>query len=69
MEAGAAGFTLREPGVGDLGWVVARHGVVHHESYGWDVSFEALVAGVVGRFAQAHADSGSAALLGALLSG
>jgi GNAT superfamily N-acetyltransferase len=50
----ASGFELREPGVGDLGWVVSRHGVIYHESYGWDASFEALVAGVVGRYADDH---------------
>jgi GNAT superfamily N-acetyltransferase len=52
--AEARKFELREPAVGDLGWVVARHGTVYHESYGWDASFEALVAGVVGRFAEGH---------------
>jgi len=52
--AEARQFELRQPAVGDLGWVVARHGTVYHESYGWDASFEALVAGVVGRFADSH---------------
>ncbi len=52
--ARAAGFELREPGIGDLGWVVARRGAIYHESYGWDASFEALVAGVVGKFAEDH---------------
>jgi GNAT superfamily N-acetyltransferase len=54
MKAPASRFELREPGVGDLGWVVAAHGRIYHESYGWDVSFEALVAGVVGGFAEDH---------------
>src|SRR5436190_20125502 len=45
---------LRELGIGDLGWVVSRHGEIYFESYGWDASFEELVAGVVGKFAADH---------------
>ena len=50
----ASGFELREVGVGDLGWVISRHGEVYSESYGWDFSFEELVAAVVGEFAADH---------------
>lgn len=37
---------------GDLGHIVARHGVLYAAEHGWDWTYEGLVAGIAARFVE-----------------
>jgi DNA-binding MarR family transcriptional regulator/N-acetylglutamate synthase-like GNAT family acetyltransferase len=47
-------YILRLPQAGDLGWVVQSNGALYAQEYGWDESYEALVAQIVADFVNTY---------------
>ena len=43
-------YILRPHQPGDIGWVIGRHGALYAEEYGFDETFEALVAEICAQF-------------------
>lgn len=43
-------YRLRDPQPGDIGWIVHRQAILYHQEYGWDRTYEALVAEILGAF-------------------
>ncbi|WP_054929628.1 bifunctional helix-turn-helix transcriptional regulator/GNAT family N-acetyltransferase [Paraburkholderia caribensis] len=46
--------TLRAPRAGEYGWLISRQAQLFTHGYGWDHTFEALLAQQAARFAQSH---------------
>jgi DNA-binding MarR family transcriptional regulator/GNAT superfamily N-acetyltransferase len=49
-DASADAYCLRSLRIGDIGWIIHRQGVLYAEEYGWDVTYEGLVAEILGSF-------------------
>ena len=47
---GASPVVLRNHEPGDMGWITHLHGKLYSEVFGWDETFEALVAGITADF-------------------
>ena len=43
-------IVLRDLQVGDIGWVAHRQGILYAQEYGWDGTFEALVAEIASQY-------------------
>jgi DNA-binding MarR family transcriptional regulator/GNAT superfamily N-acetyltransferase len=43
-------YNVRPLRIGDVGWITHRQGILYAEEYGWDATYEALVAEILGAF-------------------
>jgi len=52
LQGGEHGVIYRPPRTGDIGWITHRQAVLYEEEYGWDWTYEALVARILGEFVE-----------------
>lgn len=51
-------IAIRAHRPGDIGWVISLHGELYARDYGWDISFEALVAEIAAAFLRNYNPAG-----------
>ena len=49
-DAGERKASLRPLRPGDVGWIIHRQTVLYHQEYGWDWTYEGLIAEILGKF-------------------
>jgi DNA-binding MarR family transcriptional regulator/GNAT superfamily N-acetyltransferase len=54
----APAILLRPPRAGDLGWVIQRQAILYAREYGWDCSYETLIAGILSHFRPGPGEQG-----------
>ena len=50
QRAATQGYVIREPRGGDLGWIVHRQAALYAQEFGWDWTFEGMLAEIVAKF-------------------
>jgi DNA-binding MarR family transcriptional regulator/N-acetylglutamate synthase-like GNAT family acetyltransferase len=52
---------IRPLQTGDIGWIIHRQAVLYREEYGWDITYEALVAKILAAFVESFDEKSDAA--------
>ncbi|TPL02889.1 MarR family transcriptional regulator [Mesorhizobium sp. B2-4-14] len=47
-------YLLRPLQIGDIGWITRRQGLLYAQDYGWDETYEALVAEILAAFVKSY---------------
>ncbi|RXH08688.1 bifunctional helix-turn-helix transcriptional regulator/GNAT family N-acetyltransferase [Bradyrhizobium guangzhouense] len=53
-QSAPASVVLRSHRVGDMGWVISKQAAAYAADYGWDISYEALVAEICAQFIKSY---------------